>query len=197
MKDSKEKLTKALANFENEYIEFVVLNTIENVVEGGKALEIYANGKVLAVLSEKSSVEPVFHFVVKQSELVKLLIDKNKHIKTHKEFLKLPEKQSERSPKLRRVLYYANELGISDEIKSFLSQLLETEKSILERTFTKEELEIIAYSVASYTTSKEGETLWKKLRNKFTDYHGDDNDELKAGANELISKISKLLKEEE
>ena len=77
MKDSKEKLTKALANFENEYIEFVVLNTIENVVEGGKALEIYANGKVLAVLSEKSSVEPVFHFVVKQSELVKLLIEKN------------------------------------------------------------------------------------------------------------------------
>jgi hypothetical protein len=53
MKDSKEKLTKALANFENEYIEFVVLNTIENVVEGGKALEIYANGKVLAVLSEQ------------------------------------------------------------------------------------------------------------------------------------------------
>ncbi len=66
-------------------------------------------------------------------------------------------------------------------------------KNVPKKAFSEDELEIIAYSVASYTTSEEGENLWKKLRSKFTDSYGDDNDELKTGANKLVLKLYKLL----
>jgi len=70
--------------------------------------------------------------------------DENEHIKTHKKFLKLAEKQEEWERELRFTyghLYYQNEEGEFcqivneiDDLIDFISQLLS------ERTFSKEEL---------------------------------------------------------
>lgn len=101
------------------------------------------------------------------------------------------EKQEEWKERWRKLSFEIGSITKqqADEVENFISQLLS------ERTFNKEELEIIAYSVASNATSEDGESLWDKFYDEFTDKYGENNDKLKIGANELIPKLSKLLKE--
>lgn len=84
---------------------------------------------------------------------------------------------------------------VRNTAKAIREELDKVSQLLSERTFNKEELEIIAYSVASNATSEDGESLWDKFYDEFTDKYGENNDKLKIGANELIPKLSKLLKE--
>ena len=75
---------------------------------------------------------------------IKLLEDENEHIKTHKKFLKLAEKQEEWEEELRFTyghLYYQNEEGEFCQIVNEIDDLIDfISKLLKEKTFSKEEL---------------------------------------------------------
>jgi hypothetical protein len=93
------------------------------------------------------------------NKIYKLLDEENEYIKTHKEFSKLAKKQKELGERLKEILdrnsweeevydgddysmvEYFDKETITKELIDFISQLLS------ERTFSKEELELILYNI--------------------------------------------------
>lgn len=93
------------------------------------------------------------------NKIYKLLDEENEHIKTHKKFSKLAKKQKELGERLKEILdrnsweeevydgddysmvEYFDKETITKELIDFISQLLS------ERTFSKEELELILYNI--------------------------------------------------
>lgn len=80
----------------------------------------------------------------KQLEISESLEDENEHIKTHKKFLKLAEKQEGWKEELRFTyghLYYQNEEGEFCQIVNEIDDLIDfISKLLKEKTFSKEEL---------------------------------------------------------
>lgn len=131
--------------FSKEELEF-----LQCVLNDNETVRYYSNGGD-GYIGEY--IEPILE------KIYKLLDEENEHIKTHKKFLKLAKKQKELGERLKEILdrnsweeevydgddysmvEYFDKETITKELIDFISQLLS------ERTFSKEELELILYNI--------------------------------------------------